>query len=85
MTLNDYTKIAIRRGTFNKKGLLHVLTSFFHVSEIHHDAACKTYYFDSALFSRFSESDLYIFNKLIKKFSCYNELFDNKFIIRYNW
>ena len=85
MTHNDYVKITVTRGSFNKKGLLHVLCSFFDYSQINHDVINKTYSFSSSLLTRFDESNLVIFCKLIKKFSLYHEVIDNTVIIKYAW
>lgn len=85
MTINEYQKISFRRGSFRKKGLLFVLSSFFSISSIHHYEVEKCYAISSKEITSLSERELNIFEKLIRHFSVYDKVDNGFLIIKYSW
>lgn len=79
MTQNEYFKISCRRGSFNKKGLLYVLVSFFELASIHHDEVNKTYCVASVEVAKLSQKELSTLSKLTSHF-CHYDIVEHGFL-----
>ena len=85
MTQNEYFKISITRGGIRKKGCLYILSSFFDVAFIHHNEIEKVYTIPAEKVASLTERELNLFEKLLRKFSVYDEVSNGKLIIKYNY
>ena len=83
MDKKEFVNIALRRNSFNKKGLLHVLSSFVPLAEISHLPAEKAYTIPRTCIPFHCEDCFTVFHKLIRKFSVYDILKDDKLYIIY--
>ena len=80
MTQNEYFKLSVTRGGIRKKGCLYVLSSFFDVTFIHHNETAKTYSLPAL-----TERELNLLEKLLRKFSVYDEVSNGLLIVKYNY
>lgn len=85
MTKNEYFKISVTRGGIRKKGCLYVLSAFFDVSFIHHNETAKTYSVPAEKITQLTERELNLLEKLLRKFSVFDEVSNGLFTIKYNY
>ena len=85
MTQNEYFKLSVTRGGIRKKGCLYVLSSFFDVTFIHHNETAKTYSLPAEKVASLTERELNLLEKLLRKFSVYDEVSNGLLIVKYNY